>query len=403
MGKNNFFTGQPILAQLLSLIPLEVITKAIRKTYSDRYYKKFKSYPHLVSMLYASFQKCTSIREVTTGLMASQHKIKHLGLTYLPKRSTLSDANTKRTEAFFAEVFKELYSYYFKVFPDSRLGKSIESRLFIIDSTTISLFSEVMKGMGDKKANGKKKGGAKAHMLVKASEDVPRFVMITEGTANDKQFLSSVELPKHSIVVFDKGYNKYTQFEQWTKQSIHWVTRISDVAVVEVLEELEVSESQKLQGVISDQMIRMGRQSNRKTVKLEVRRVTYKDPETDREFSFITNNTSYKPATIALIYKRRWQIELLFKRLKQNYPLRDFLGDSDNAIKIQIWCSLITDLLLKIIKSKTTRNWSYANIAGMVRLHLMTYLKLIDFLNNPEKALMDYEEKDDFQLSLFKT
>ena len=403
MGKSTFFTGQPIFAQLLSLIPDQVISTAIKATSSDKYYKKFTSYPHLVSMLYACFQKCTSLREVTTGLMACQHKVQHLGLTYVPRRSTLADANQGRTEDFFAQVFKKLHDHFFNVSPDSRLGRSIEDRLFLIDSTTISLFSEVMKGMGSRGVNGKKKGGVKAHMLVKATEDVPCFVMITEGTRNDKQIFKELSLPRHSIVVFDKGYNSYAQFEKWDQESVTWVTRMSDTASVEVQQVMEVSETQKQQGVLSDEIVVLGRPSNQNTLKITARRITYYDAESGKTFRFITNNLTYKPATIACIYKRRWQIELLFKRLKQNYPLQYFLGDNENAIKIQIWCSLITDLLLKIIKSKTTRNWSYANIAGMVRLHLMTYLKLSDFLNNPEKALVNYEEKNDYQLTLFKT
>ena len=403
MGKSTFFTGQPIFTQLLSLIPSRIVSSAIRATSSDKYYKKFTSYPHLVSMLYACLQKCTSLREVTTGLMACQHKVQHLGLNYVPRRSTLADANQNRAEQFFASVFKKLYSHYFMVSPDSRLGRSLEDRLFLIDSTTISLFSEVMKGMGSRGANGKKKGGAKAHMLVKATEDVPCYVMITEGTKNDRQIFKEINLPKHSIVVFDKGYNSYTQFEKWTQESVTWVTRMSDTAAVEVLCVNEVSENQRKLGVLSDEMVILGRQSNRDTLKMPARRIIYYDAESDRTFSFITNSYIYAPATIAAIYKRRWQIELLFKRLKQNYPLRDFLGDNENAIKIQIWCSLITDLLLKIIKSKTTRKWSYSNIAGMIRLHLMTYLRLTDFLNNPEKALINYHEKNDFQLTLFKT
>jgi IS4 transposase len=240
-------------------------------------------------------------------------------------------------------------------------------------------------------------------MLVKATEDVPCFVMITEGTKNDRQIFKEINLPKHSIVVFDKGYNSYTQFEKWTQESVTWVTRMSDTAAVEVQFVNEVSENQKKLGVLSDEMVILGRQSNRNTLKMPARRIIYYDAESDRTFSFITNSYIYAPATIAAIYKRRWQIELLFKRLKQNYPLRDFLGDNENAIKIQIWCSLITDLLLKIIQSKTTRKWSYSNIAGMIRLHLMTYLRLTDFLNNPEKALINYHEKNEFQLTLFKT
>ena len=111
-----------------------------------------------------------------------------------------------------------------------------------------------------------------------------------------------------------------------------------------------------------------------------------------------------KASTIANIYKKRWQIECLFKRLKQNYPLKYFLGDNENAIKIQIWSALITDLLIKIVKDKVKRKWSFSNIAGMIRLHLMTYIHLIRFLQNPEKALIKYRLPIlNHQQSLFPT
>jgi hypothetical protein len=104
---------------------------------------------------------------------------------------------------------------------------------------------------------------------------------------------------------------------------------------------------------------------------------------------------------IADIYKRRWQIELLFKRIKRHYPLRYFLGESENAIKIQIWCALICDLLVKIVKDKLKRPWSFANIASMIRLHLMTYINIFSFFNNPENALKHYNSQPQGQLSLF--
>jgi IS4 transposase len=240
-------------------------------------------------------------------------------------------------------------------------------------------------------------------MVVKATEDVPRFVLLTEGTKSDKEIFKSVNLPKDSIVVLDKGYNSYSQFDKWGRESVSWVTRMVETAAAEVQQVRAVSDHQQKLGVCGDEIVVLGRKSNHNTLKITARRTLYRDPESGRTFSFITNNTTYAAATIAAIYKRRWQIELLFKRLKQNYPLRDFLGDNENAIKIQIWCSLITDLLLKIIKSKTTRKWSYSNIAGMVRLHLMTYLKLTAFLNNPEEALLNYREQTNYQLTLFKT
>ena len=128
----------------------------------------------------------------------------------------------------------------------------------------------------------------------------------------------------------------------------------------------------------------------------------YLDPISGKKPIFFTNNTRIKASTIANIYKKRWQIECLFKRLKQNHPLKYFLGDNENAIKVQIWSALITDLLIKIVKDKVNRKWSFSNIAAMIRLHLMTYIHLIKFLQNPEKALINYNPlKIDHQQSLF--
>lgn len=140
----------------------------------------------------------------------------------------------------------------------------------------------------------------------------------------------------------------------------------------------------------------------------EARLITYHDEETGKEFQFLTNNMELNALTIAGIYRRRWQIELLFKRVKQNFQLNNFLGDNQNAIKIQLWCTLIADLLVKIVKDNADKlkknKWSFANVAGLIRQLLGTYIDIIKFLVNPEKAILGYAaEVKNYQLSLFKT
>jgi len=169
-----------------------------------------------------------------------------------------------------------------------------------------------------------------------------------------------------------------------------------------VLQSKNVSPDQKQHGIIADEKIIAGGRYRKD--KMLARRITYQDPISGKKLVFFTNNNRMKAATIANIYKKRWQIECLFKRLKQNYPLKYFLGDNENAIKIQIWCSLITDLLIKIVKDKVKRKWSFSNIAGMIRLHLMTYINLVKFLQQPEKALKYYHPQNtEYQISLFPT
>ena len=349
-------------------------------------------------MLYATFHGCKSLREVVTGMMACSTRLNHLGINYMPRKSTLAEANANRTEKVFEDLYHMLYTYFY---PDSRLLTKIEKRLFIFDSTTISLFSEVMKGSG-KIPLGKRKGGVKAHVLIKADEDVPRFVCITEAKENDNVFTPMLNLPKHSIVTFDRIYYGFKSLHKWSQNEVTWVTRMHSFIAYQVVKSKAISASQKEQGIVTDEHIIAG--GNKRKDKISARRIIYKDAVSGKELIFFTNNTRMKAITIANIYKMRWQIECLFKRLKQNYPLKYFLGDSANAIKIQIWCALITDLLIKIVKDKVKRKWSFSNIAGMIRLHLMTYINLIKFLQNPEKSLINYKPpKDYYQPSLFPT
>ena len=398
MGKDIFFTGQPIFNQLLQLLPKHLIRDSARAYHSDYYYKRFKTYEHLVTMLYATFHGCKSLREVITGMMACSTRLNHLGINYMPRKSTLAEANANRTEKMFEDLYHKLYTHFY---PDSRLLTKLEKRLFIFDSTTISLFSEVMKGSG-KVPLGKRKGGVKAHVLIKADEDVPRFVCITEAKENDNIFTPMLNLPKHSIVTFDRIYYGFKSLQKWSENQVTWVTRMHPFIAYQVVKAKKISALKKEQGIITDEIIIAG--GKKRKDKINARRIIYKDPASGKELIFFTNNTRMKAFTIASIYKMRWQIECLFKRLKQNYPLKYFLGDSPNAIKIQIWCALITDLLIKVVKDKVKRKWSFSNIAGMIRLHLMTYIHLIKFLQNPEKSLLNYNPpKTYYQSSLFPT
>ncbi len=409
MAKSTFFTGQPVLTQLISLIPAGMVSRLSREYQCDRYCKKFTSYDHLVSMLFSSFHHCSSLRELITGLQANEHRLKHLGLKHTPRRSTLADANARRTADFFGALFHKLYQYYYGGLPDSLSKKSIANRLFIVDSTTLSLFSSVMGGMGSYGNNGKKKGGAKAHMLIRAKDQLPCFVHLSAARENDKIFLPMLSLPRGSIVVMDRGYNSYKAFANWTRQKIMWVTRLHPSSVWERKEQRTLSKEERAQGIMEDVLIDLG---NPRTAHLNpvqrVRMIRFFDKENDREFFFISNNLSISALTIAGIYKQRWNIELLFKRIKRNFNLQDFLGDNENAIKIQIWCGLIADLLIKIVKDKADKvrkkKWSFANVAGLIRQHLTTYINLHAFLACPEKSMLQYKKYlPSLQLKLYDT
>lgn len=403
MSKSSFFTGQPIFTQILSYLQRGAIERIAKDSKADHYCKYFDTYSHLVSMLYAIFNKCHSIREVTTGLLAWEGRLLHLGITETPKRSTFSDANSRRPEHVFGDIYMHLREEYKRLLPDSRPEiESVKgSSLYIVDSTTVSLFSNVMKNAGRNPAIGRRKGGMKVHTLMQSAEDVPCLIKMSAAAKHDSPFLKDIQIPKGSILVFDKGYNDYEQFNAFTKDEVSWITRIRVNAVYQVVKELTIDQSQSKEGVLKDHLVTLGHSDSKHFVTARI--VEYKPKESKKRFQFLTNNTELPASAIAAFYKRRWQIETWFKRFKQNYPLTYFLGESENAIKIQVWCSMIADLLIKIVKLIAGKKWSFSNLTSFIRIHLMTYINLYDFMTNPEKALSQRPKTQSMQNSLFPT
>jgi len=405
VGKSTFFSGQPVFNQLLELIPRGTVSDLSAKFQTNHYYKRFMTWDHLVSMLYCSFQRCSSLRELMSGLLANYNKLEHLGLKSIPRRSTLADANSRRNPEFFEELYHKLFLHLYGISPDSRSIRRYEDRLFLLDSTTIQLFTDIMKAAGTTPANGKRKGGAKAHVLLKAAEDIPALIKITPSAKNDKYIMRFVNLPPGSILVFDRAYHHFQRWKEWGDQGITWITRYIDREAVEILENRPLSIDDKKADVLKDRKIILGSGTGPGSIRIQVRMIEYKDREKKRTFTFLTNNFKFSARAITQFYKKRWRIETFFKRLKQNNPLHYFLGDNETAVKIQIWCSFIADLLIKAMKDGVRKKWSFSNLAGIVRHHLMNYFNLISFLKSPEKALINWysssKEKTE-QLSLFK-
>lgn len=334
-------------------------------------------------MLYFVLNKCTSSREVVSGMKACAGKLEHIGIKRAPGRSTLCDANMKRSYIVFEQLYQQLYRRYRHLLPDSRART--DPKLFIADSSTISLFQQILKANGPGKANGKRKGGIKVHTLIDAADDVPVQISFTAASANDMTFLQQISLEAGSFIVFDKGYVDYSQYERLSEEGVFFVTRQRKGASYVVTADNIVSAESSSCGIIADRLITLGTRTHRKKVRLPGRLVTFYDKQKNRMFEFLTNNFSLPPEAVADLYKKRWQIETLFKRIKQNFPLKYFLGDNENAIQIQIWCAFIADLLIKLVQMQLKRKWAFSNLSSIIRLHLMSYINLFAFLNNPEK------------------
>jgi hypothetical protein len=402
MGKSTNFSGQPLFNQLIKFIGKGDVKRIAKQHKAERYVKKFSTYNHMVVMLFVVFEGYHSIREVILGLLANSHKLSHLGLSYLVRRSTFSEANLRRSSEVFGEIYMSVYRNHALVLADSRLSDADMRRLYVMDSTTISLFKDILKGVGRNPKEGRKKGGIKAHTIIKASENVPCLVRYSEAVKHDHTFLKEVlNLAPGSIITFDKGYVDYAQYQEFTTKSIWYVTRLKDNAIYEARKEFDIPDDAD-SGVLKDEEIVLSYGDNKKEKHL-ARRIAYWDSENGRLFEFITNNFDLSAEKIALIYKKRWQIELLFKQLKQNFPLKYFLGDNENAIEIQIWSAMLANLLLTLVKCQVKHKWAFSNLVSVVRQQLMNYINIYRFLEDPEGSWRELikENKSNYQNSLF--
>lgn len=389
MSKSTHFFGQPVYGQLIKRLNKEKILQISRSLGGERYVKSFDGFTHLLTMLYAVIMRFDSLREIETSMIAEVRKLHHIGIETVPKRSTLSDANSRRSEKFFEEVYRNLYEMNKnKLTSDSRCNGSGNwlKHLRIIDSTTISLFSNlIFKGVGRHPKTGKKKGGIKVHAIIHGNEGVPCDVQFTSAATNDSFMLVPSKFLESEIIAMDRAYINYEKFEELTKRGVVYVTKMKKNLKYELLSDLmEMTPDGKMEYRVQVVEFRKGE------VQHIARIVTYVDIKKGKQpklISLLTNDFDMRPDTIEDIYRRRWQIESLFKQIKQNFPLKYFYGESANAIKIQIWVTLIANLLLSLLQSELERRWSFSGLATMVRIVLMYYLNIQTFFNKPDEDL----------------
>jgi len=379
MGKDTTknLVGQPIFKQIIKMLPREQFDRLVKTYGSDRYYKTFFSWDELIVMLFGIFSHCDSMGEVCDGMRALSGKLNYLGMDCAPSKSTAGDGLRDRSEEVFRLYYFELIRYFRPVLSVSRKEKVSFEKFYAFDSTTITLFSDIMKGIGrNPKGEGKKKGGLKVHMLTDVHSETPVFAKISEAKMHDKKFLTSLHPSKGSMLVFDKAYNYYLQFAAWNEEGVNFVCRLKDNAKKQVQEVLfEKTLSKEEFGVYRVEHIHLDYKENKRKKTLCLRFVYYKD-EKGRKYKFITNNWEITAEEVALIYKYRWTIELTFKKLKQNFQLHFFYSETENGIKTQVWCTLIAHLLLQVIGVLSKSKKAFSTIAALIRIHLISHLDL---------------------------
>jgi hypothetical protein len=294
-------------------------------------------------MLFCQLAQAKSLREITEGLQASEGKLKHLGLPEAPARSTLAYANSHRPWQLFETVFQQLLADCQKRLGVAKAGAKLglPGKLLSLDATVIDLCAAVFDWAQFRTT----KGAVKLHLLLDHDGYLPCYAVITEGKVHEIQVARKLKLQPGTMLVFDRGYADYDWFQRLTEEGVHFVTRLKDNATYIVVERRKANGN----GVRSDEIMVLEKQARSEAAPF-LRRIRYWDEANQRELVFLTNHLELQAATVAAIYKERWQIELLFKALKQNLRIKTFVGTTANALKTQIWTALIALLAVKFLQ-----------------------------------------------------
>ena len=371
-----------LFSQILQLIPRTTFERLVRETKASRYAKGFSCWTQCVAMLFCQFAHSNSLREISDGLRLTHGKLNHLRVEAAPCKSTLAYANAHRPAELYERLFAEMLARCQAVRSGKKKHFRFKNPLYSLDATTIDLCLRLFPWAEFRQT----KGAIKLHLVLDHDGYLPTFALITEGKRHEVSVARAFTFPKGSLIVMDRGYCDYGLFHDWHRAGLFFVTRQKNNADYEVVCECAVPARGNIR---QDQLIRFTGAKARRDCPIVLRRIVIWDERQQREIVLLTNQLRFSAATIAAIYKDRWEIELFFKALKQRLKIKTFVGTSENALKLQIWTALISILLLKYLQFISQCGWPLCRLVAMLRLNLFTYRNLWEFLTDPFQAPPD--------------
>jgi len=356
--------GKYIFAQLTDFLPRRVFDGIVENHQGNKYVRHFTCWNQMLCMVFGQLTSRDSMRDLMLSLEAHQSKYYHLGLGSTITRRNLGKANEKRSYKIFEEfayvLIKEARKSCFK--DDFEIN--VDGNVYALDSTTIDLCLSVFWWAEFRKH----KGGIKLHALYDVKTSIPSFLHITTASVHDVNILDLIPYETGSFYIVDKGYIDFNRRYKLHLQGSFFVTRAKDNMRFKRMYSKAVD---KTTGVLYDQIGRLETYYSRKDYPEKLRRIKYYDQNLDRTFLFITNNTDLKAEEIALLYKKRWEVELFFKWMKQHLQIKSFWGTTLNAVKIQIYCAIIAYCLVAIIGYKLKVDRSIYEILQILSISLL--------------------------------
>lgn len=367
-----------LFGQIISKLSRQKFSTLVKEHETDKHAKGYNSWTHLVSMLFCHFAKSQSVRDISNGLRSATGNLNHLGIQKAPSKSSISYQNKNRNWELFRSYYYQLLGSLGQQARFKQVKFRIKSKIFLLDSTTISLCLSLFDWAKYKTA----KGAVKMHTLLDYDGNLPAYVNITNGKTADNKGAYNVPLLKGSVIVADRFYNDFSLLHIWDSKGVYFVVRHKENIQYRVIKEHSLPDK-KHQHILKDEIIELKNKTSKEKYPEQLRRVAIWDDVNKQTIEIITNQMSWTANTIGELYKSRWQIEIFFREIKQLLHIKTFIGTTENAVMIQLWTALITILILKAMKAMAKFNWHLSNLVAFIRLNTFVKIDLQQWLDKP--------------------
>jgi len=374
--------GKTLFAQLMDFLPWTTFARIVERHGGDRYVKSLACTEQFRVMAFAQLTYRESLRDIEVCLSAQAAKLYHMGFRHEIKRSTLADANELRDWRIHAEFAHGLIAQARKLYAEDGFGIELENTTYALDSTTIDLCLSLFPWALFRTT----KSAVKMHTLLDLRGNIPSFIHISDGKLGDVNVLDVLVIEAGAIYVMDRGYLDFTRLYRMHQAQAFFVTRAKSNTRLRRVYSAQVDRST---GIICDQTIALTGTTSRKGFPEHLRRIRFKDPETGKTLVFLTNNFTLSAATICALYKARWQVELFFKWIKQHLRIKKFYGNSENAVKSQIWIAVSVYVLVAIIKKRLNLDASLYTLLQILSVTLFEKMPLQQAFPGSDYKMID--------------
>jgi transposase len=365
--------GRLVFSQLLDFLPKKQFDKCVHKYHGNYKVRTFSCFDQYICMVFAQITYRQSLRDIETCLRAIQPKLYHCGIRGKVSRTTLAKANENRDWQIYAQFAQVLINKARKLYANEDFGLQLKQTTYALDSTTIDLCLSLFPWARFRKH----KAAIKLHTLMDLKGAIPTFIRITDGKVHDVNILDELALEPGAIYVMDRGYLDFARLFTFTQNISTFVTRAKTNFNYRRLHYRQVD---KTTGLRCDQTIMLNGFYPSRDYPAALRRIGYFDVETNKKFVFLTNNFSLEAITITQLYKRRWQIEIFFKWIKQNLRIKTFFGTTINAVKTQIWIAISVYVLVAIVKKELKIRLSLSEILQILSIVLFEKVPITQVL-----------------------